>query len=699
MDNQQIGNVKINFDYACESDGVYSEGDEAELTILDFLKNMSNLSGSEKHQRTLEFLQEEDRTFQYIYQLSPRRKNITDAFEYSEKPLKILEIGSGMGAVTEGISAKYPNGEITCVDLSARRSLANAYRNANCENITIYVGDFNKIAKHLDKFDVVVLIGVLEYAAVYTKTDNPYVDFLSNIKKLIKTDGRLFIGIENRLGIKYFSGVAEDHHGMPFIGIEGYPKSSSSLAVKTFSKSELKLLLSQVGFVKTKFYYPYPDYKCPYMIFTDNRLPDNSDVMFEGTIFGFSQIQSFNQQRALQNIKGEDFPLLSNSFLVECIIDDVTSFNNVEYVKNSDHRNPKFAIKTTIINDNGIRYVSKDALFSEGQAHLKHVAENYELLKSQYPNVKINKSVYENSHLISDYEEHDYSLADEYEEAYLKSKDDFWKVFDRHCTIAGLDNNIVPFELTPEYGEIFDDSYEFIGQDSVKYINWEATPTNILFSANIDKPIFIDYEQLFLFPIPISVIKYYFLIALSLIINDLFDVLSEEEIKLKVGTSNIKVCKRLYEDYSEYLHNLSNGKFNIFDIENLYRRPHIYITDKLNMFEQQNNAQIQKISNLEQQNDAQVQHISSLVQQNNAQIQEISNLEQRINAQVLRISNLEQQNNAQVQHITNLEQQNSAHMQDINNLEQQNYALINSSSWKITKPIRKIMDTMRGEKK
>lgn len=671
MENQQIGNVKINFDYACESDGVYSDGDQAEQVILDFFKNIINLSGSEKHKRTLEFLQEEGRTFQYIYQLSPRRKNITDAFEYSEKPLKILEIGSGMGAVTEGISAKFPNGEITCIDLSARRSLANAYRNASCENIKIYVGDFNKIAAHLDKFDIVVLIGVLEYAAVYTDTDNPFEDFLSNIKKLIKPDGRLFVGIENRLGIKYFSGIAEDHHGKPFIGIEGYPKISSNLEVKTFSKAELKSLLIKVGFAKTKFYYPYPDYKCPYMIFTNNRLPNNSDVMFEGTIFGFPQIQSFNQQRALQSIRGEDFPLLSNSFLVECIINDTTLFNNVEYVKNSDHRNPNFALKTTIVNDDGIRRVIKESLFSEGRAHIKHVVENYELLKSLYPNVKINKSVYENNCLISEYEEHDHSLADEYEEAFAKSKDNFWKVFDKHCTIAGLDKNIVPFVLTPEYSEVFGDCTEFIGQDSVKYINWEATPTNILFSSKLDKPVFIDYEHFFPFPIPVSVIKYYFLIALSLIINDLFDLLSEEEIKKKIGTSDIIACKRLYEGYSRYLHNLSHSKFNIFDIENLYRRPHINVSERLNMFEQQNSEQIQHIYIVEQQINAQQQHISYL----------------------------EQQASVEKQHIANLVQWNSEQEQCIFNLEGQNNALINSNSWKITKPIRRIINIIRGDTK
>ena len=62
--------------------------------------------------------------------------------------MKVLEIGSGCGAITDKLSEKA--GKVTCVDLSAKRSMINAYRNQDRDNIEIYVGNFNDIEPSLD---------------------------------------------------------------------------------------------------------------------------------------------------------------------------------------------------------------------------------------------------------------------------------------------------------------------------------------------------------------------------------------------------------------------------------------------------------------------------------------------------------------------------------------------------------------------
>ena len=101
-------------------------------------------------------------------------------------------------------------------------------------------------------FDYVLLIGVLEYAGKYTDGEDPYRTFLENIRRYLKPDGRLLIAIENRLGLKYFSGAPEDHLGRSFAGLKGYDPAAG---VKTFSHSELKVLLERSGFVGNRFYY------------------------------------------------------------------------------------------------------------------------------------------------------------------------------------------------------------------------------------------------------------------------------------------------------------------------------------------------------------------------------------------------------------------------------------------------------------
>ena len=79
------------------------------------------------------------------------------------------------------------------------------------------------------KFDYITLIGVLEYQDSYTETPNPYRDFLINIKRLLKPDGKLLIAIENQYGLKYWCGTPEDHVGIPFESINQYRDVDLSL--------------------------------------------------------------------------------------------------------------------------------------------------------------------------------------------------------------------------------------------------------------------------------------------------------------------------------------------------------------------------------------------------------------------------------------------------------------------------------------
>ena len=73
----------------------------------------------------------------------------------------------------------------------------------------------------------------------------------------------------NRLGLKYFAGAPEDHTNAYMDGLRGYPEN---LSVRTFSKEEWKELLGDCGLGYYRFYYPYPDYKFPCEIFTDETL-------------------------------------------------------------------------------------------------------------------------------------------------------------------------------------------------------------------------------------------------------------------------------------------------------------------------------------------------------------------------------------------------------------------------------------------
>ena len=214
--NEKLGNVILNYEFYSGEDA-YSDG-----AIEDEL-----LEKISKEQDVLKILKE-DKRWPILYHLSPVRQNIVEWYPF-EKDVEVLEIGAGCGAITGALCRKAK--KVTCIELSKKRSLINANRNQKYDNLEIMVGNFNDIK--LDKqFDVITLIGVLEYAQYYTNTKNPFVDFLKNIKKMLKPEGVILIAIENKYGLKYWAGAREDHTGVFFDGIQGYGATSSE--VRTF---------------------------------------------------------------------------------------------------------------------------------------------------------------------------------------------------------------------------------------------------------------------------------------------------------------------------------------------------------------------------------------------------------------------------------------------------------------------------------
>ena len=148
-----------------------------------------------------EVLKKDDR-WPILYHLSPIRHNLLQWYDFKENAT-ILEIGAGCGAITGCLCEKAK--KVTCVELSKRRSTINATRNKKYNNFEIMVGNFEDVVIE-EKFDYVTLIGVLEYAPSYIKSDNPFNEMLDRIKGYLKPDGKVIIAIENRFGIKYFSG-------------------------------------------------------------------------------------------------------------------------------------------------------------------------------------------------------------------------------------------------------------------------------------------------------------------------------------------------------------------------------------------------------------------------------------------------------------------------------------------------------------
>ncbi|MEA1880460.1 MAG: class I SAM-dependent methyltransferase [Campylobacterota bacterium] len=292
--------AKLNLDFYSGKD-YYSDGD-IENELLDIVKN---------NQDYTEVLAKDGR-WPILYHLSPIRQNIINWYPF-KKNATCLEIGGGCGAITGALCQGLE--KVVVVELSKRRSSINLERHKNFNNLEIIVGNLNDIVFE-EKFDYITLNGVLEYAGSFTNTDEPYKDFLTQIKHYLKPDGKLIVAIENRYGLKYFAGAKEDHTGKEFDGITGYMDTDK---VQTFGKKELEELLKTSGYPEQSFYYPHPDYKMPMEVYSEDWLPSAESLLDAAPNFDNHRYALFNESEAFKGIiENGQYPFFANSFLVVC---------------------------------------------------------------------------------------------------------------------------------------------------------------------------------------------------------------------------------------------------------------------------------------------------------------------------------------------------------------------------------------------
>lgn len=180
-----------------------------------------------------------------------------------------------MGALTGLLCQKCDS--VTAFEHSPKRAEIIRYRYPEYSNLNVVCGDVLSY-NFEQKYDYIMLIGVLEYMGINSTSVDPYSEILLKINQLLKPNGILLLAIENRFGLKYWCGAAEDHTGVPFDGISGYQQNSYTTryhksGVKTFSRDTLKKYLEKCGFQQSKWFYPMPDYKFPTMVFSDEYLP------------------------------------------------------------------------------------------------------------------------------------------------------------------------------------------------------------------------------------------------------------------------------------------------------------------------------------------------------------------------------------------------------------------------------------------
>lgn len=378
---EKIG--KITLDYSrYPGEDFYCDG-AVEDELLEIVKNHSEAEFGK--------IIKERKSWPVLYHLSPLRENIVDWIPMEAtcgtgneqgaevgRKARVLEVGSGCGAITGALSRKA--GSVTCVDLSKKRSLINAYRHKECSNVTIHVGNFKDIEPDLScDYDYIFLIGVFEYGISYIGGETPFEDFLTILMRHLAPGGRIIIAIENKYGLKYFAGCKEDHTGAYFSGIENYVHGG---AARTFSRAGLERIFGSCGVNRFQFYYPYPDYKFMTTLYSDGRLPGIGELTNNLRNFDRDRMLLFDEKNAFDGLIGDGlFPVFSNSYLA--VVGE--GFDTL-FARYSNDRAPQFRIRTQIEQEKGALHqtVHKIPLSAEAQEHVRGLARSYEKLAQRY---------------------------------------------------------------------------------------------------------------------------------------------------------------------------------------------------------------------------------------------------------------------------------------------------------------------------
>jgi len=237
----------------------YSDGDDSETRLAESIAQVSDVSvlSAELRSHCVDWPS--------LYHLTPTRSNILRPFADTLRG-RVLEIGAGCGAITRFLGEN--GGEILSLEGSYRRAAIAASRTRDLSNVNVLAERFDDFSSEVT-FDAVTLIGVLEYAGMFSNATDPALHMLKRAWGLLAPGGRLIIAIENQLGLKYFAGAPEDHLGVPMYGVEGRYKPGQP---QTFGRHVLTRLLTNAGFDGIEFLVPSPDYKVPNTILTEEGL-------------------------------------------------------------------------------------------------------------------------------------------------------------------------------------------------------------------------------------------------------------------------------------------------------------------------------------------------------------------------------------------------------------------------------------------
>lgn len=249
--------------------------------------------------------------------------------------------------------------------------MAEALR--ECAVWTDYCTAEDLFQKPVDKkYDYALITSAVEEAGSKTKV----LEILKKVHCLLKENGTLLLGIDNRLGIRYFCGDRDLHTGRSFDSIENYIHAKVSdhdtTHGRSFSKAEITEMIEKAGFGKYRFYSVFPLLQRPQVLFSEEYVPkEKLDVRIFPQYHYPDSV--FLEEEHLYDTLAENnlLHIMANGFLIECSLDGV--FANASQITLSLERGKTNSMVTIIRRDNR---VEKKAVYEEGRHKISELLDN-----------------------------------------------------------------------------------------------------------------------------------------------------------------------------------------------------------------------------------------------------------------------------------------------------------------------------------
>ncbi len=238
--------------------------------------------------------------------LSPIRENLVEWIAIGENE-KVLQIGSGYGAVTGALARKA--GDVLVIDPRVENLEVCKRRHKNLTNIRCQEGEDKDLIGQ--QFDWVFLIGPETNEAVFgisrakdnwDKQEEQRITVIEKIRRaaeLTRPGGHMVLTFPNTHSMRVWSGDKPDTEEL------------------TVALAELNTIVDSLHGKKKEMYYPLPDYKLPSAIYSDIYPPVKGEIPAMFAAYEKPRHRLFSEDVAYSALcETGGFAQFANSFLL-----------------------------------------------------------------------------------------------------------------------------------------------------------------------------------------------------------------------------------------------------------------------------------------------------------------------------------------------------------------------------------------------